>query len=134
MRIAAAAGLALALGAGTAHAQSTTWCNNVGSMVMCNTQAPYQPAPVRVIPSSPVIIDNRPAPNESAVAQVAAFAADPMHPYFGIVRDDIMALVEAGQASTLKEAYDKAVAASPAVRALEASGYGVKPRPYDRLR
>jgi len=51
--------------------------------------------------------------------QVEAFAADPAHPYFSEVSEDIAKLLKAGAASSLEEAYDKAVYANPVTRQKE---------------
>lgn len=51
--------------------------------------------------------------------EIEAFAADPAHPYFDEVAGDIGKLFESGMASTLAEAYEKAVYANPATRAKE---------------
>jgi len=45
-------------------------------------------------------------------AQVGAFAADPAHPYFGIVRTKMFELRD-GQASSMQQAYDLAVSQTP---------------------
>lgn len=54
-----------------------------------------------------------------AETEIAAFAKDPANPYFDEVVDDIQRLFASGQASTLQEAYDKAVWANPTTRAKE---------------
>lgn len=68
------------------------------------------------------------AANEAAAAaaqkqdyynQVAAFAMDPAHPYFGLVRATMSDLIRAGTASTIQQAYDMAIAHDPAVQAVE---------------
>lgn len=51
--------------------------------------------------------------------EIEAFAADPANPYFAELVDDIAKIFEAGQASTLKEAYDKAVYLNPTTRQKE---------------
>lgn len=51
--------------------------------------------------------------------EIDTFAADPAHPYFNEVADDIRKLFESGMASTLPEAYEKAVYANPTTRAKE---------------
>lgn len=48
--------------------------------------------------------------------EVNAFAADPAHPHFNEVAQDIQRLFAAGAANTLQEAYDKACWANPDVR------------------
>lgn len=50
-------------------------------------------------------------------SEVNAFAADPAHPYFDEVSDEIVALLKSG--ATLKDAYDKAVWANPVTRQKE---------------
>ncbi len=47
---------------------------------------------------------------EKASAEVAAFAADPAHPYFDEVHDELMAFLAKGH--SLQDAYDKAVRAN----------------------
>lgn len=55
-------------------------------------------------------------------AEIAAFASDPAHVHFNTVRPIITALISAGQAKDLKEAYDMACMANPAIRStLEAA-------------
>jgi hypothetical protein len=51
-------------------------------------------------------------------AEVAAFRADPSNLYLDDVADDMSALLRSGRASTLKDAYDKAVWANPETRTL----------------
>lgn len=51
--------------------------------------------------------------------QVAEFAADPKNGHFDKVADDIGKMLKAGAATTLQEAYEKAVWANPATRQLE---------------
>lgn len=51
--------------------------------------------------------------------QVEAFATDPAHPYFTEVSEDIAKLLKAGAATSLEEAYDKAVYANPVTRQKE---------------
>jgi len=48
--------------------------------------------------------------------EVEAFAADPAHPYFNDLIDDISQLMKAGLATDLQTAYDKAVFANPTTR------------------
>lgn len=50
-------------------------------------------------------------------SEVDAFAADPAHPYFDELSDDIAKLINVGY--TLKDAYDRAVWANPVTRAKE---------------
>jgi hypothetical protein len=50
---------------------------------------------------------------------VATFAADPKHPYFDEVADDIVRLINADKAISLGDAYEKAVWANPTTRAKE---------------
>lgn len=50
--------------------------------------------------------------------QLDAFAADPANVYFANVRNDMAALIRAGQAEGLKDAYDKATWANPEIRPL----------------
>lgn len=54
-------------------------------------------------------------------AELDAFAADPAHPYFDEVAEDIGALLRGGGAKGLKDAYEKAVWANPVTRAKEQS-------------
>jgi hypothetical protein len=51
-------------------------------------------------------------------AQVGAFAADPAHPYFGIVRGKMFELLRDGQASSMQQAYDLAVSQTPNLPAI----------------
>lgn len=51
--------------------------------------------------------------------EVAAFAADPAHPYFDEVANDIAVLLESRVAKSLKDAYEKAVWANPVTRQRE---------------
>lgn len=53
------------------------------------------------------------------VAEIEAFAADPAHPYFDELADDISKIFKSGMAETLAEAYDKAVFANPKTRQKE---------------
>ena len=58
-----------------------------------------------------------PTPRTSAVspdAEVAAFAADPRHPLFELVRSDMARLIGSGRATDLQSAYDQAVEAKRA--------------------
>lgn len=52
-------------------------------------------------------------------AEIEAFANDPAHPYFNELADDISKLFGAGLASTLTEAYEKALYANPTTRQKE---------------
>jgi len=51
--------------------------------------------------------------------QIETFASDPAHPYFNEVATDIATLLKTGVATTLEEAYDKAVFANPVTRQKE---------------
>ena len=51
--------------------------------------------------------------------EINIFAADPAHPYFDDVANDITALLRGGGAKDLADAYDKAVWANPVTRAKE---------------
>lgn len=51
--------------------------------------------------------------------EIEAFASDPAHPYFDELADDISKLFGSGMASTLAEAYEKAVFANPNTRQKE---------------
>lgn len=53
-----------------------------------------------------------------AQATITSFANDPANLYFENVKDDVALLLESGRASTLKDAYDMAIWASPEVRPL----------------
>jgi len=53
--------------------------------------------------------------------ELDAFAKDPANADFDLVAADIAALLQAGQAATLREAYDKAVWLNPAARAKQIS-------------
>lgn len=48
--------------------------------------------------------------------EMDTFAADPAHPYFNDVRPDMAALIGAGRAKNLQEAYDMSVWARPEIR------------------
>lgn len=50
-------------------------------------------------------------------SQIDAFAKDPAHTHFEEVRNDMAGLLQAGMASDLKDAYEKAIYANPSVRA-----------------
>lgn len=52
-------------------------------------------------------------------AEIEAFASDPAHPYFDELASDIQKLFESGLASSLAEAYEKAVFANPNTRQKE---------------
>lgn len=52
-------------------------------------------------------------------AEVAAFAADPKNQYFNEVAGDIKSLIDGRAATSLQDAYDKAVWANPTTRAKE---------------
>lgn len=52
-------------------------------------------------------------------SEIDAFATDPAHPYFEEVVDDIAGLFKSGQATTLAEAYEKAIWLNPATRSKE---------------
>lgn len=52
------------------------------------------------------------------VDQVQKFGADPKHKHFAAVREHMAALIESGQATDLKDAYDKAIWINPDVRKL----------------
>ena len=51
--------------------------------------------------------------------EIKAFSEDPANPYFNELVDDIAKLFETGQASDLKDAYDKAVYLNPVTRQKE---------------
>lgn len=51
--------------------------------------------------------------------EVSAFANDPAHQYFNELTDDIAKLIQTGVATTLQDAYDKAVYANPTTRQKE---------------
>jgi hypothetical protein len=50
-------------------------------------------------------------------SEIAAFAADPSHSHFEAVRGHMSALLQAGQAKDLADAYEQAVYANPTTRA-----------------
>ncbi len=52
----------------------------------------------------------------TVLSEIEAFARDPNHPYFNDVREHMGALMKAGKAATLQEAYDMATWAVPSVR------------------
>jgi hypothetical protein len=121
--------LGLAVLLGTPAAAQTTMCNPVGTFLMCTTTAP-PPAPnySQGMGALGAAIGSRLSERREQKAQtdanstVAAFAADAAHPYYGLVRLQMAAHLEAGRARTLQEAYDMAVAADPTVQALKAAG------------
>jgi len=53
--------------------------------------------------------------------EIDTFAADPAHPYFDEVANDIAALLRAKSANNLQEAYDKAIWMNPVTRAKESA-------------
>lgn len=57
--------------------------------------------------------------NSRIEAEIEAFAADPAHPYFNELASDIQKLFAGKLASSLQEAYDKAVFANPVTRQKE---------------
>ncbi len=57
--------------------------------------------------------------NERIEKEIEAFAADPAHPYFDELADDISKLFGSGMAESLADAYDKAVFANPVTRQKE---------------
>lgn len=50
-------------------------------------------------------------------SEIATFAQDPSNAYFNDVKNEMAGLLQAGLASTLNEAYDKAIFANPSIRA-----------------
>lgn len=56
------------------------------------------------------------AQTDQLQSQIQAFASDAAHPYFNDVRSEMGALMNAGRAKTMQEAYDMAVWAHPEVR------------------
>lgn len=56
---------------------------------------------------------------ERLVSEITQFAADPAHPYFDELADDISKLFAAGLATSLPEAYEKAIYANPSTRQKE---------------
>ena len=59
------------------------------------------------------------AATDAISREIDAFAADPAHPYFDELAGDIQKLFGSGLASSLQEAYDKAVFANPETRQKE---------------
>lgn len=59
------------------------------------------------------------AARQALQEELNTFASDPAHQYFDEVAGDIAALLRAGAASSLADAYEKAVWANPATRAKE---------------
>lgn len=53
---------------------------------------------------------------DKILAEIQAFASDPANKYFAEVQDQMIALLESRQAKELKEAYETAIWANPAVR------------------
>lgn len=56
------------------------------------------------------------ATNTQVQTEIERFSSDPSNPYFNDVRQDMAALVKAGAAQGLKDAYDKACWARPEIR------------------
>jgi len=56
---------------------------------------------------------------ETHAKEVAAFAADPKHPYFDELADNIAQLLQKGVATSLSDAYEKAIWVNPSVRQKE---------------
>ncbi len=54
---------------------------------------------------------------ESLNSDIAAFAADPSHSHFETVKPQMAALLQAGQAKDLADAYEQAIYANPTTRA-----------------
>lgn len=53
---------------------------------------------------------------ETLNSEITRFSSDPSHTYFEEVRSDMAGLLQAGLASSLEEAYEKALYANPAIR------------------
>lgn len=51
-------------------------------------------------------------------SEIASFSADPSHSHFESVKGHMVALLQAGQAQSLSDAYEQAIYANPATRAL----------------
>lgn len=68
---------------------------------------------------------------DSVQRQIAAFGADPKHPYFDEVTPDITRLVNAGY--SLEDAYERAVWANPATRTKEIARLEKEKAEADRL-
>lgn len=69
--------------------------------------------------TDPATIESRlreQADNVKIQSDIAAFASDPAHTHFETVRPLMKALFDSGQAGDLKEAYDMACMANPAIR------------------
>jgi hypothetical protein len=58
------------------------------------------------------------AEQQALHSEIATFANDPSNKYFDSVKPHMSALLQAGQATDLKDAYDQAVFANPQTRAL----------------
>ncbi len=56
--------------------------------------------------------------NSLITAELSKFAADPSHKHYEAVKPHMAALLQAGQANDLQDAYDQAIYANPATRAL----------------
>jgi hypothetical protein len=54
---------------------------------------------------------------ETLNSEISAFAADPSHSHFDAVRGHMSALLQAGQAKDLSDAYEQAIYANPTTRA-----------------
>lgn len=62
------------------------------------------------------VLDQR---RQGLATEVDAFASDPAHPYFEEVADDMSRFISGGSATSLQDAYEKAVWANPATRQKE---------------
>ena len=53
---------------------------------------------------------------QTLYSEIAKYSADPAYPHFEALRNEMAGLLQAGLASDLKEAYDKAIYANPVIR------------------
>lgn len=56
------------------------------------------------------------AQTQGLQSEIDRFSSDPSHPYFNDVRPDMAALIQAGRAKDLQQAYDMAIWAHPDIR------------------
>lgn len=61
-------------------------------------------------------------------SEIAKFQADPTHSHFDVVRPHMIALLQAGQANDLQDAYEQAVYANPTTRAAMLEQYATQQR------
>lgn len=72
--------------------------------------------------------------NDTVTDDIAAFRTDPAHPHFDTVAATMAALIEAGTASDLSDAYDQAVWANPTLRSTLQAHPAPSPAPSEAQR